>query len=577
MRFGYLVPRVVIVSILWGFFAFAFDPLLRRMAVKTGQTLVGAKVDIASLRTSLPSLSLSISGVQVANRSAPETNLFQFDTLRIRLSRKALFEKSLLIEDGLLSGLQWGTIRNQPGRLTEDRSPKNSSPTRFGTLLDGLSQTGTDWLAGLTQQTKQKLDPQRLESVRLTGRLQKKWEQRFQGLESQIKKLETTVKQIERDVRRARGNTLKRLPVYQRAATETDQVLAEVERIRKEIARLPEQARSDFRAINDARRRDQQALRQTLNALRLDADSLSKSLLGPELSTRLSQTARWITRVRDAAAHARNRPRPQRMRGTDIRFSQREPQPAFLIRRLQISGTAELNGEPMPFRGMVTGITSDPMLYGRPVIVRLSGEGRQQMRAVAVLDQTHSVPVYRLEATVTNSEPVRIRLGNSQSVALTLKADRSVYQTRLSLTGDRLEGDVSLRQQDVRLTAETTAGRDEILRAIRSAVSGIRSLDASLRLTGTLERPRWTIHSTLGPQLARGMNQAIATELAARQRQLSDDVDRITRRNSDALAKTLNSRYADLTAKLKQNEELARSTVRKLTGGRAIRLDRLFR
>lgn len=579
MRFSYLVPRAIILSILWGFFTFAFDPLLRRAVVTTGQTVAGAKVDVTALRTSLPSLSLSMNGVQVANRSVPDANLLQFDTLRIRLSGPALLRRSLLIEEGSLTGLQWETRRNTPGRLEQDRRSKSRAPNRFGTLLDGMSRTGTDWLAGLAQQTKQKLDPQRLESVRLTSRLQKKWDQRFQELESRIKKLETRVKRIERDVRRARGNTLERFAVYQRAATETDQVLAESERIRREIARLPAEARSDFRSINDARRRDQEALQQTLQTLRPDADSLSKSLLGPELTARLSQVARWITSVREAAARVENRPRPQRLRGTDILFSQREPLPTFLIRRLHIAGTAKLNGESMPFQGTVTGITSDPTLYGRPVVVRLSGGGRQQMQAVAVLDHTHPIPVYRLEVTVTDSKPVRIRLGNSQTVALTLNADRSVYQARLALTGDRLEGDISLRQQDVRLTADTTttAGRDELLRAVRSAVSGIKTVDASLRLIGTLERPRWTVRSTLGPQLARGMNQALSTELAVRQRQLSEQVDRIARRRSDALAKTLNSRYADLTSKLKQNEDLARNTVRKLTGGRALKIDRLFR
>ncbi len=50
MRWTYVIPRLVIVALIWAFMAFGFDPLLRYSAIQSLQAVTGAKVDIASVR-----------------------------------------------------------------------------------------------------------------------------------------------------------------------------------------------------------------------------------------------------------------------------------------------------------------------------------------------------------------------------------------------------------------------------------------------------------------------------------------------------------------------------------------------
>ena len=51
MRWTYIIPRLMIISLLWGFLAYGVDPLLRYETVQSFQSITGAKVDVAELTT----------------------------------------------------------------------------------------------------------------------------------------------------------------------------------------------------------------------------------------------------------------------------------------------------------------------------------------------------------------------------------------------------------------------------------------------------------------------------------------------------------------------------------------------
>ena len=60
MRWSYIIPRLIIVGLLWGFLVYGVDPLLRYSTVQSLQTVTGAKVDVAELQTTYFPPSFSI-------------------------------------------------------------------------------------------------------------------------------------------------------------------------------------------------------------------------------------------------------------------------------------------------------------------------------------------------------------------------------------------------------------------------------------------------------------------------------------------------------------------------------------
>jgi uncharacterized protein (TIGR03545 family) len=77
MRWKYVVPRLVILAILAATVRFGLDPLLHYLIVTSGESAVGAKVDLASVETSLLDGRLELRGLQVANPESPMHNLLE--------------------------------------------------------------------------------------------------------------------------------------------------------------------------------------------------------------------------------------------------------------------------------------------------------------------------------------------------------------------------------------------------------------------------------------------------------------------------------------------------------------------
>src|SRR5690606_24544126 len=104
MNWKYIVPRAVLVLAIWSFFAFGFDPLLRRAAVATGQKAVGARVEIDAVETKFLSPALALRNVQIADRSKPDTNLIEFDEFRVRLEGRPLLQRAFVAEEAAMTG-----------------------------------------------------------------------------------------------------------------------------------------------------------------------------------------------------------------------------------------------------------------------------------------------------------------------------------------------------------------------------------------------------------------------------------------------------------------------------------------
>ena len=67
MRWTYIIPRLVIVGLLWSFLTFGVDPLLHYSTEQSIQTLTGARVDVADLSTTYFPPSFTVRGMALAS------------------------------------------------------------------------------------------------------------------------------------------------------------------------------------------------------------------------------------------------------------------------------------------------------------------------------------------------------------------------------------------------------------------------------------------------------------------------------------------------------------------------------
>ena len=85
MRWTYLLPRAILIGLVWAFFHYGFDPVMRRGMIYTGQRVAHAKVEVAGLDTTFFAPTIKAANVHVADRKHPGTNLVEFTDLHAKL------------------------------------------------------------------------------------------------------------------------------------------------------------------------------------------------------------------------------------------------------------------------------------------------------------------------------------------------------------------------------------------------------------------------------------------------------------------------------------------------------------
>ncbi|MCL2229799.1 MAG: hypothetical protein FWC01_01760 [Treponema sp.] len=128
-----LFASAIVAAIVFFFTIFA-NPLLERAMEMGLEAAFEAKSDVDNFRLSLIRFEISMSGVTVANRDSPMTNLFQLGRTEIILRPQAILRGKIYIESIRAQTIRFGTPRTVSGyigippRTAAQRAPKPPAP-----------------------------------------------------------------------------------------------------------------------------------------------------------------------------------------------------------------------------------------------------------------------------------------------------------------------------------------------------------------------------------------------------------------------------------------------------------------
>ena len=118
IRWSGLFGFVVTVALIVVFWLFAAGPLLKMAIEKFGSDAVGAQVNVQDISFGFSPLSLTVSGVQVADKDAPMENVVSFDQAVATLEPFPLLLGKAIIPDMKLQGVAMGSTRSESGALS---------------------------------------------------------------------------------------------------------------------------------------------------------------------------------------------------------------------------------------------------------------------------------------------------------------------------------------------------------------------------------------------------------------------------------------------------------------------------
>ena len=554
MRWSYIIPRFIIVGLLWGFLIYGVDPLLRYSTVQSFQTVTGAKVDVAELRTTYFPPSFSIKGLALASASRHGKNMAEFDEFHVQFEPHALSRRQFVVEDGHIDGLRFDTNRHDDGQLefTEVLEPETTEPSW---VTEKLTELGDEWLSNMEAQIKAQIDPNNLETYRLGTGVYEKWDAHFRELVERAKNFEPRAKALKTDFENAKkGDTLRQIEQYLAVAQKADVLARDAQVFRIDLTGIKPEVREDFQLLNAARLRDQEKVKHTLQLLKPDPRRISEALLGNTMYLRIQEILSWVELIREYQHGLQDQIEPPRRPGHNFDFWARNPSPDFLLKSMRLSGTISVNSESVAFRAVLSDVTEDPILLGRPCVMKLVATGPRPLNLQVTYDATQEIPITEMLADFRDTNAIPIRAGKDGKACLHAVLNDVSWQSRLVLVENRIEGHLAIDSRlDKMAFIANNDLRPEIVEGVNEAFSHLQSLNALVQISGTLRKPHIELDSDVGEQVAEGVKVAFAHQLDIAKAKVMTEVTEY----ADEQIQMLTSRFAgEYNKLLEDNQEL---------------------
>ena len=583
-RWKAIVPLALFLALVVGTWSWWGDRWLRRGIEAGGTAALGARVELQRAHLGLSSGQLTLRGLVVASPTDSFQNLLQADELTADLAVLPLLEKKLVIDRLAATGLAFGTPRTTNG-IVPATGPSVVMQVR-GNVGDWASRVNVPVLQLATGKIEiGQLDPSKLATPQLATALSARADSTKQALGAGVDSLRLgpTLDSAQALLQRLRGAKATDLAIL----NDTRKTLDRLKQASDRLAALERSAAAGAAALKagtaglDSARHDDETLARSLVKLPpLDAAAVGAALFGRQTVAKVQRTLYYAQLARDympPGLKPQPHPGPPRLRrpGTTVRFPRAHEDPGFLLKTGELSFRLAADSQaPRDYHGTLTGLTSEPALYGRPTTFAATAPGAG---IGALLDHVRPVAHDTLSARV---DGVRLSPLAVPGLPIRLDPGKGATTVAFALTGDSLRARWGIHSRAVTWgRADTAAAAGGALGdLVWRALSGITTLDLEAEIHGTLAHPALAVHSNLDDALAARLKAVVGEQAAAAERQVRARVDSIVdakagpaRARAAAATADAQRRLAEQRARLDQLRKDLDQRLRQLTGGLRLR------
>ncbi|MFN7728219.1 MAG: TIGR03545 family protein [Bdellovibrio sp.] len=548
------VPLLIVIVLTWGYFHFLFDRNLKSALEYLGYQVIGAQVDIASLETSFWKGSFRLQGLQITNAQKPTSNMVAIGDIRFDVLWDGLLRARFVVDEMAVEQIQIDVPRKSPGRVKPPVpiKPGDKGPSKLekeanklkdraldqteakyndnvlgdlAGLLGGAS--GDDQLAKIegTLTSKKRLN----ELTQAYNEKSKVWQQKIAALPKpkEIDALGEKVKKIKTSNFKSPQELVESVNQLKAVAEEADQKYKNLAETGSTINTDLKQFEQGLNELDALVQKDIAELENRFKIPKLDAKNLAQSLFRPYIDPSLQRLSQYrgmaekymppnlMKKGKPDEVDIQMQPRP-RADGTTYEFGKPKSYPIFWVRKISISSKASPTLGTGNLAGLITDVTSNQVLIGKPTTASLKGDfptmSIQGFEFKGTFDNLKADSKISYDMNVADYPIVGRSIVQSADVTIAFEKAQASIQSKGQLVGLRdfeftLNND--LKQVDYQIQA-----KNEIVDSIlKNVFKSLPVLTIDVQGEGRLPGLGLAINSNLGPELQRGFENAVKAKI----------------------------------------------------------------
>ncbi|MDR3243947.1 MAG: TIGR03545 family protein, partial [Elusimicrobiota bacterium] len=427
-RIAFIIPAIIVITLVWVFFAFFLDSILKSALIFTGQAIFSAKVEVGSFRTSFKSFSININSLKIGDKDKEFQNLADIDNINFKLRFIPLLSKKFIIDNMSVDGFKWSTTRKTSAKLPPKKQKKNEEQGMFSKALDSAKEKAQSEFNQFSAVQNFNEIKKQAENFSIEGAMdfagiksadivKKSYEDISQRYEGYIKSVEgmdiekqiASIKVLADNISKTNIKTVDDAAKLQNNLKELSAQKSQLETQFNDLKKMQEDISKDIKTSKDGAK--------DINALINGdiADILSKlsiPSLGSNESIRMLFGNIWVERIntivyymslirhympqKKAGAQANAEPAPLRLKGRDIVFPLKGVLPKLWIANISISANSGGEGKdenPIFYKGSVQNITSDQKVIGKNTSFEIVSDDKKQIVKISgVFDRLKEIP-----------------------------------------------------------------------------------------------------------------------------------------------------------------------------------------
>ena len=524
IRWSGLIGFSTVVVLIAGFWLFALGPLMKMAVEKFGSDAVGAQVNVDDISLGFSPLSLTIKGVQVADKDAPMENIVSFETAVATLEPFPLLLGKAIIPEMKLTGVAMGTARSQSGALVStDVIRSDASEDKKETAAEQEKQVSESSLDAKTIPSADEiLARETLLTVTQGEAFETAFETHKKSIDQAVSELPTekTIKGYEAQLNSILKGKFKDVDDFKQRKKDFKALQSQFKKDKAAIAtakRVISEGKSDLKQkwsqLKSAPKQDMANLKGKYTLDGAGASNLAALLFGDDAGGYAETALSYYEKVRplmvdDEAKADKQASKDKRLDGRFIHFETDRPLPDFWIKTL--SFTMALPEFPKDSGSMgqvavkVVDITHQQDVIDAPTRLWANGQNLKNMKSLkltGVLEHRASPGNDSFDLVVEDWKLSNIKLGLA---GLKLVSSNTYVQANARFSNGEMNvmGNGLFKQSMFASKDRTVVAREMV-----AALKNVNEFTVSATATGELTDPDVSLKSNLDNQLNKAFDK----------------------------------------------------------------------